>query len=214
MKEGTCLIQLAVDCNRVRLGLGEKAKWSLHGRNRSARPTLTHNSTVQYDSKWISAADQEWPNEENRTRSVMDSLCHVQKAGFQEVNKAVIVGRLSFYWPISYQKVHLNWAATGKYDFLSHFLLLPWWEGYCKQTNRSHQWLLMPWQSDWEMLSTIGVTMHDYWKLQETSTHTSSVREHTKVMQLQFFHMLDIKTIAFNSFIVQLSLRINRTNQF
>lgn len=43
----------------------------------------------------------------------------------------------------------------------------------CKQTNRSHQWLLMPRQSDWEILST----MPDYWKLQETSTHTSSAHK-------------------------------------
>lgn len=58
------------------------------------------------ESECISAAGHQQRTERDRTRSVMVSHCHFQRAlygatacSFEEVDKAVIVSRSSFYWP-------------------------------------------------------------------------------------------------------------------
>lgn len=93
-----------------------------------------------WDSECISAAGHQQPSEWDRSQSVMVSHCHFQRAlhgttarSFQEGDKAVIVSRSSFDWPLSHWEVHhhqsVRWVAlrgsnasflqVWRYDFIS-----------------------------------------------------------------------------------------------
>lgn len=96
--------------------LGERAKWSTGAEAGTQRHFLTR---LFRDSECTPAAGHQQLIEWDRTQSVVVSHCHFQRVwhettacSFQEVDKAVIVSQMSFYWPpglywpLSYRKVH------------------------------------------------------------------------------------------------------------